>query len=171
MLPGFGGGPDQPVLVQLAAALRARGVSSIRASLSRGRVSPGLEREVEEAGELAESDPMIEAYVGRSFGGRVLARLALTMFPRALVLLGYPVRSASGVRRVEDEGVLELVGCPTLIVQGSRDPLGPIRTFRRLARTNERLELHLLPGATHHFGRRQAEAVSTAAEWLVDKLS
>jgi predicted alpha/beta-hydrolase family hydrolase len=171
MLPGFGGGADQPVLVALENALRPHALRAVRASLPRGRPSPGLVEEVSTARSWARADPDIAAYAGRSFGGRVLARLALETSPRALVLLGYPVRSASGPRRLEDERVLAALACPTLIVQGSADPLGPIQTFQRLAATNSRLELVVLDGATHAFGRREREAARTAAGWLASRLA
>jgi predicted alpha/beta-hydrolase family hydrolase len=170
MLPGFGGGADQPVLVALENALRRKAVLAVRAALPRGRPSPGLVEEVGRARDWVRADADIAAYAGRSFGGRVLARLAIEMPPRALVLLGFPVRSASGRRRLEDERVLAALACPTLVVQGSADPLGPIRTLERLAARNPRLELAVLDGATHAFGRREAAAVRTAAEWLASRL-
>jgi pimeloyl-ACP methyl ester carboxylesterase len=170
MLPGFGGGADQPILVALESALGPLGLSGRRASLPRGRPLPGLVREVESARGLLRADPDIAGYVGRSFGGRVLARLALLEPPRALVLLGFPIRSMNGTRRREDEDVLEQLQCPTLIVQGSADPLGPVATLRALTRKNAHLELAVLPGATHSFGRRQKQAVSFAAAWLAQRL-
>ena len=170
MLPGFGGGVDQPLLLALERALGSRGIGATRAALTRGRPSPGLAREVAEARACVDGDPEISAYAGRSFGGRVLARLALETNPRALVLLGFPVRSASGQRRLEDERVLETLACPTLVVQGAADPLGPLRTLERLAGKNARLELTVLPGATHSFGRREREAVEAAADWLAARV-
>jgi len=166
MLPGFGGGPGQPILVALEQALRLEGLESMRAALPPGRPSPGLVREVDAARSWIHSDPGILAYAGRSFGGRVLARLALESAPRALLLLGFPVRSQAGTPRPEDEAVLERLSCPTLIVQGARDPLGPIRTFRRLAASNRMLQLRVIPGATHSFGRGESRAIQLAAEWL-----
>ena len=166
LLPGFGGGADQPILVALERALASRGLGATRAALTRGRPSPGLAREVAEARTRADMEPEISAYAGRSFGGRVLARLALETAPRALVLLGFPVRSAAGQRRLEDERVLETLTCPTLVVQGTADPLGPVRTLERLAGRNARLELIVLPGATHSFGRQERAAVEIAADWL-----
>ena len=171
MLPGFGGGADQPVLVALERALLSRGLGAVRAELTPGRPSEGLAREVAEAQAHLDSDPEISAYAGRSFGGRVLARLALEAAPRALVLLGFPVRSAAGRRRLEDERVLQALSCPTLVVQGAADPLGPVRTLQRLAARNPRLELTVLPGATHAFGRREREAVETAASWLAARVT
>jgi len=170
-LPGFGGREDQPILVALEQALRARGLSARRASLPRGHPSSGLEREVGQARTLARSDPAIAAYAGRSFGGRVLARLALETAPRALVLLGFPLRSAAGRRRPADEAVLEQLACPTLIVQGAADPLGPVRTLQRLAARNPRLELEVITGASHAFGRRESRAVEVAADWLAARLT
>ena len=170
MLPGFGGRADQPVLVALEQALRTHGITAIRAALRRGRPSPGLVEEVAQARTWLRADAGIAAYAGRSFGGRVLARLALEATPRALVLLGFPVRSASGQRRLEDERVLETLPCPTLVVQGAADPLGPVRTLERLAAKNPRLELTVLQGATHAFGRQERSAVAMAADWLAAKL-
>ena len=171
MLPGFGGTAEQPILVALEKALATRGLSSLRAALPQGRPSPGLEREVDLARTLVESDAAIVACAGRSFGGRVLARLAIERPPRALLLLGYPVRSQAGERRLEDESVLARLSCPTLIVQGARDPLGPIRTFSRLAATNHSLRLEVIPGATHSFDRGERRAIATAAEWLAGVLA
>jgi len=170
MLPGFSGTADQPILLELEEALAVRGLQGLRASLPPGRPSPGFGRELDLVQKLARSDPAIVAYAGRSFGGRVLARLALDVPPRALVLLGFPVRSQAGTRRAEDEGVLQRLACPTLIVQGARDPLGPVRTLARLAATNPVLRLEVIPGATHAFGRGQRRAVATAADWLVEIL-
>jgi len=166
MLPGFGGRADQPILLQLEQALSRAGLSATRAALPPGRPSPNLEREVAAAREIAEADSTIAAYAGRSFGGRVLTRLALELEPRALVLLGFPVRSAAGRRRTDDETALAMLSCPTLIVQGAADPLGPLRTFRRLAVSNPRLELEVIAGASHAFGRGQRQAVESAASWL-----
>ena len=170
MLPGFGGSAEQPVLVALERALASRGLGATRIALTRGRPSPGLAREVAEARAHVDADPEISAYAGRSFGGRVLARLALETAPRALVLLGFPVRSAAGRRRLEDERVLEMLTCPTLVLQGAADPLGPVRTLERLAKRNAGLELTVLAGATHSFGRRERDAVEAAADWLAARV-
>ena len=170
MLPGFGGRADQPILVELERALAPVGVTAVRAALPPGRPSPDLQREVAVAREIVGGDPTIVAYAGRSFGGRVLARLALELEPRALVLLGFPVRSAAGRPRPDDEAVLAMLSCPTLIVQGAADPLGPVRTLRRLAGKNPRLELEVIAGASHAFGQGQRRAIETAAGWLARKL-
>jgi predicted alpha/beta-hydrolase family hydrolase len=170
MLPGFGGRADQQVLVRLDHALGDRGVTALRAALPPGRPSPGLVREVELARTLRTPDRSFSAYAGRSFGGRVLARLALETRPRALLLLGFPIRSATGRRRPEDEAVLTQLACPTLIVQGSADPLGPVRTFERLMRRNPLLELQVVRGASHAFGGREREAIDCAADWLALRL-
>ena len=170
MLPGFGGRADQPILVQLERALSRVGLLAIRAALRPGRPSPGLEDEVMMAQAIAGADSTVVAYAGRSFGGRVLARLATRTSPRALVLLGFPHRSAAGKRRPEDEAVLSRLTCPTLVVQGAADPLGPVRMLERLAAKNPRLELEVIAGASHAFGRGQRQAVETAASWLARTL-
>jgi len=45
-----------------------------------------------------------------------------------------------------------------------------VRTLERLARRNARLELTVLAGSTHSFGRREREAVEAAADWLAARV-
>jgi predicted alpha/beta-hydrolase family hydrolase len=108
--------------------------------------------------------------VGRSFGGRMCARLAALEPPAALVLLGHPI-SPPKRPRPDDEAALAAVVCPTLIVQGDRDTLGPLAILRRIAEHNSQIEIVVLTGVGHQFGPRQAEGVRRAADWLVTTLN
>ena len=108
--------------------------------------------------------------VGRSFGGRVCTRLAALEPPHALVLLGHPI-SPPNRPRPDDEAALAAVRCPTLIVQGERDTLGPLSVLQRIAAANPLIELHMLRGVGHQFGPRQAEGLERAATWLLDRLN
>jgi predicted alpha/beta-hydrolase family hydrolase len=107
------------------------------------------------------------ALVGRSFGGRVCARLAAAEPDRAaaLVLLGHPV-APPGRPRPADERALETVRCPTLVVQGAADRLGPLAVLERIVAANPRLELRVLPGVGHNFGRQESTAAALATAWL-----
>ena len=97
------------------------------------------------------------------------ARLAADEPPAALVILGHPIAPPRRPRP-EDEAALSRVGCPTLIVQGDRDELGPLGVLQRIAASNPVVELHVLPNTSHEFGHRQAEAAQYAAEWLARTL-
>jgi predicted alpha/beta-hydrolase family hydrolase len=105
------------------------------------------------------------ALVGRSFGGRMCARLAALEPPAALVVLGHPISPPNRPRPV-DEAALLAEQCPTLIVQGEHDALGPLEVLQRIALKNAAIELYVLRGVGHQFGVRQAEGIGYAATWL-----
>jgi predicted alpha/beta-hydrolase family hydrolase len=99
----------------------------------------------------------------------VCARLAAQEPPAALVLLGHPI-APQGRPRPEDEAALRAVSCPTLVVQGDRDRLGPLDVLRSIAAVNQRVTIYVLKGVGHNFGPRQAEGIQHAAEWLTEIL-
>jgi predicted alpha/beta-hydrolase family hydrolase len=110
------------------------------------------------------------ALVGRSFGGRMCTRLAALEPPAALVVLGYPI-SPPNRPRPDDEAALAAVRCPTLIVQGEHDRLGPLDVLRRTAGQNPNIEIVVLKGVGHQFGPRQAEGIDRAVAWLLETLA
>jgi predicted alpha/beta-hydrolase family hydrolase len=85
--------------------------------------------------------------------------------PAALVLLGHPI-APPGRPRPADEAALASITCPTLVVQGDRDELGPLPVLERIAAANPRLELSVLAGTGHDLGRVENEAVDRAVDWL-----
>src|SRR5215510_9811175 len=154
LAPGYGGTAEQPVLRRLAGRLGEAGIASERVTFStRGRrPSRGYEAELDDlraarARVLAGRDEPV-VLVGRSFGGRICAFLAEREPPAGLVVLGHPI-SPPGRPRPRDEAALQAMGCPTLIVQGERDELGPLAVLERIASSNPRVELSVLPGAGH----------------------
>jgi predicted alpha/beta-hydrolase family hydrolase len=165
LLPGFGGTPTQPLLVRLEAALATRGHRCLRAAPPRGRPSPGLEREVSWLEALLEQEAGPRVVVGRSFGGRVALRLAARGGLDACAVLGLPLRPP-GKRRPEDEAALAQARCPTLLVQGALDELGPLALVRRHARRNPRVTVVALPGVGHGLGRQTAAALEATGDWL-----
>ena len=60
--------------------------------------------------------------------------------------------------------------CPTLIVQGEQDALGPLTILERIAARNSHVEIFVLKGVGHQFGRRQDEGLERAAAWLMEQL-
>jgi uncharacterized protein len=171
LAPGYGGTARQPILRALADALGAFAIASRAVTFAtRGsRPSAGYERELADLRAardalVAEGNDRV-ALVGRSFGGRMCAFLAAREPPAALVVLGHPI-APPGRPRPRDEAALAAVTCPTLIVQGDHDELGPYAVLERIAGTNPHIDLVAIVGSGHEFGRQEREAVGAAARWL-----
>jgi predicted alpha/beta-hydrolase family hydrolase len=173
LVPGYGAPADQPIIRALGARLTADGVTARAMSFSRQRPGGDFTPEMAELravrDEVRQAGADRIALVGRSFGGRMCTRLAALEPPDALVVLGHPI-SPPNRPRPDDEAALAAVSCPTLIVQGERDALGPLMVLQRIARHNPHIEIVVLPGVGHQFGGRQAEGVQRAAQWLVTTL-
>lgn len=171
LAPGYGGTAEQPILRALGAGLEAEGIRAraITFSTSGRRPSRGYATELAELraarDALRAEGATAIALVGRSFGGRMCAFLAALEPPEALVILGHPI-APPGRPRPQDEAALEAVACPTLVVQGDRDELGPLAVLERIAGRNPRVDLVRIAGAGHHLGRHEAEAVRAAVRWL-----
>jgi len=175
LVPGFGGTTQQPLLVALSTALEARGVLARRVAVAapRARPSPELHEETAALERARESAPPHGrlALIGRSFGGRVCTYLAAARPPDALIVVGYPIRPP-GKRRARDEQALSTVSCPTLIVQGDRDELGPLEVLREVVAGNPAVALHVVEGAAHQLGsrKREAAAIEAVVSWLASQL-
>ncbi len=170
LVPGWNGSRNQPILVRLARELEARGIAAARTQLEKAsRPSPDYEAELKQLETAIRrarpAGPL--ALVGRSFGGRICAFYAVERPPSALVLLGHPIRPEGGRRERDEEALLKL-RCPTLIVQGDADPLGPLEVLEPLAAQNGRVTLHVLEGCGHSL--REVEAARVAADWLAERL-
>lgn len=173
LAPGYGGSSEQPIVQAMARRLEAHGILARPISFSRARHSGDFGPEIDDVrrarDELLTGGAERVALVGRSFGGRVCTRLAAVEPPITLIVLAHPI-SPRGKPRPEDEAVLAAVSCPTLIVQGDRDALGPLDVLQRIAQANQLIELYVLKGAGHNFGPRQGEGLEYAASWL-DRLA
>lgn len=169
LAPGYGGTAEQPLLRKLAARLEADGIATSRITFSTKRPSRGY---VTEKQDLRTARDLVVArggapiaLVGRSFGGRMCAFLAAEEPPDALVILGHPI-SPPDRPRPADEAALVGLTCPTLVVQGDHDELGPLALLERIAGQNPRIDLVVLRGAAHDYGTHEAEAIEAAARWL-----
>jgi predicted alpha/beta-hydrolase family hydrolase len=106
------------------------------------------------------------AFVGRSFGGRICAFLAAEEPPDALVIVGHPI-APPGKPRLRDEEALAGVRCPTLVVQGDRDELGPLAALQRIGAGNPLIDIVVLSAAGHELSAAQErEAAHHVARWL-----
>ena len=171
LAPGYGGTAEQPILRKLAAALDGFGIAS-RAITFRTRGSRPSKDYVSELEDLSAARDAFRAagyeriaLVGRSFGGRMSAFLAVREAPDALVILGHPI-SPPKRPRPRDEAALAAMTCPTLVIQGEKDELGPFAVLERIAANNPRIDLVRIAGAGHDFGAGEPEAVAAAARWL-----
>ena len=171
LAPGYGGTAEQPILRKLASALQTFGIAS-RAVTFRTRGSRPSKEYVSEMEDLRAARDVLRAeghdrvaLVGRSFGGRMCAFLAEREPPDALVILGHPIAPPKRPR-LRDEAALAAAACPTLVVQGEKDELGPFAVLERIAANNPRIDLVRIAGAGHDFGPREGEAVAAAARWL-----
>jgi predicted alpha/beta-hydrolase family hydrolase len=174
LAPGYGGSAEQAILRAMARRLEAQGIVALRIGFSRARPAGDFAPELQELRHAREamltSGVQRIAFVGRSFGGRMCTRLAAIEPPDALVVLGHPIAPPNRPRP-DDEAALASVRCPTLIVQGEHDRLGPLSVLRRIAERNPKIEIVMLGGVGHQFGKREAEGLDRATTWLEAHLS
>ena len=72
----------------------------------------------------------------------------------------------------DDEAALAAVRCPTLIVQGDRDQLGPLPVLQRIAAKNPLIDIVVIADAGHNLSAAQEkEAAEHAARWLAARFS
>ena len=170
LAPGYGGTAEQPILRALAKRLASYGIASHAVTFrTRGkRPSREYASELEDlraARDALRAEHDRIALIGRSFGGRMCAFLAALEPPDALAILGHPI-SPPNRPRPADEEALQGMRCPTLVVQGERDELGPPAVLQRIALVNPLIDLVVIAGAGHDFGAKESEAVEQVARWL-----
>jgi predicted alpha/beta-hydrolase family hydrolase len=170
LAPGYGGTAEQPILRALARRLNELDIASRAITFrTRGkRPSREYASELEDlraARDALRADHDKVALVGRSFGGRMCAFLAATEPPDALAILGHPI-SPPERPRPADEDALQGMRCPTLVVQGQHDELGPLAVLQRIALVNPLIDLSVIEGAGHDFGAHESQAVDQVARWL-----
>ncbi|MFT3707755.1 MAG: alpha/beta hydrolase [Archangium sp.] len=162
LLPGYQGSADQEILVRVEKALPE--FECLRIAPPRLKVTPELDAYVDwlEGEVKSIRAPLI--VVGRSFGGRLAIRLAARRSLAGVVLLGFPIRPPDRPRPL-DEAALSALECCTLIVQGSKDELGPLRVLKPLIAGKKHVTLEVLKGAGHSFGSKEKQAIECVARW------
>ena len=170
LAPGYGGTATQPILRALVKSLAGHGIDALPITFRTKGHRPSREYESELEDLRAARDQLRAthgqvALVGRSFGGRMCAFLAEKEPPDALAIVGHTI-SPPDRPRPRDEAVLAAMSCPTLVVQGSRDELGPIAVLERIAGGNPHIDLVVIEGAGHDLGTHEREAVDHVARWL-----
>lgn len=163
---GAGAGMETPFLAAFVTLLAERGIASLRfefaymAARRQGsrKPPPKAERLVDEyRAALAASGPGAPLIIGgKSMGGRVASLLADEAYAAGqiagLVCLGYPFHPPNQPAKLRTAH-LEGLACPTLIVQGERDPFGP-RTEVEAMRLSPAIRYHWVGDGDHDLGPR-----------------
>ena len=174
---GAGAPMDSPFMAVFAASLAARGLRVVRiefpymaARREDGRKRPPNPMPVLEQcmGELAAeiSGPLFLG--GKSMGARVASQLAAEVGAAGFICFGYPFHPPGKPERTRIEH-LQQIGCPGLIVQGTRDPFGKPEEVAGYP-LDPALQLHWLDSGEHDFrplkasGRTQQVLIEEAAD-------
>jgi predicted alpha/beta-hydrolase family hydrolase len=164
---GAGAGAQTPFMRAMAQLLADQGIDCLRfefaymAARSTGgsrKPPPRAERLTDEyRAAVAEVPPGLPLLIGgKSMGGRVASLVADELYEAGriagLVCLGYPFHPPN---KPEQLRTAHLVGlsCPTLIVQGDRDPFGP-RSEVEAMQLSGAIRFHWMGDGDHDFGPR-----------------
>lgn len=133
---GAGAGQDSTFMQRLRDALAGAGVQTLAIEFAylqqmrregRRRPPPRIDRLVEELACWCDSVTHHDLpplwLGGKSMGGRVASQLAARDGAPGLILCGYPFHPRGKPERLR-LGHWPTLRCPTLVVQGSRDPMG-----------------------------------------------
>lgn len=182
---GAGAPMTSPFLEQVSTALAAVGIATVRfefaymAARRDGSARrppprmPALEAEFRATLERVEPTATRPLLIGgKSMGGRVASLVANDLYAAGriagLVCLGYPFHP-SGRPHSTRVAHLATIACPTLIVQGTRDPLGDASDVAGYA-LSPAVTLYWLADGDHDLkprkpsGHSQAGHIATAAD-------
>lgn len=100
---------------------------------------------------------------GKSMGGRVASHIADSVQADGLVCLGYPFHP-SGKPTTLRTAHLETLRTPTLIVQGTRDPMGTKEEVEEYT-LSESIQMHWLEDGEHSFKPRKTSGFTQDEHW------
>ncbi len=170
---------DYPLIAELHARLARQGLVTVRFNFpysEEGRKKPdpddileGVYRLVlEYVAELEEFKGLALYLGGKSMGARLAAQLvAGDVGASGLVFLGYPLHPPGRPEHLRDKP-LYLLPCPTLFIEGGRDPFCRLDLLGEvLGKIPVRADLHLIPGVGHSFESHGGAAVPGTMEEIV----
>jgi uncharacterized protein len=160
---------DYPLIVGLHERLARQGLVSVRFNFpysQAGRHRPDSDEVLEAVfrlvleyvGELEECKGL-ELYVGgKSMGARLAAQIvAQEVGASGLIFLGYPLHPPGKPEKLRDQALYQLP-CPTLFIEGSRDPFCELELLGKvLGQMPVRSDLHVVPKGGHSFERSGKE--------------
>jgi hypothetical protein len=175
---GAGAAMDSPFMESAAAGLGRRGVRVARFEFPhmRQRRADGRRRPPDREAVLLQSWREAVAQLGggpglsvggKSMGGRMASMVADEVGARGLVCLGYPFHAPG---RPDRPRIAHLAGMttPALIIQGTRDPFGPMSDVASYP-LSAAIRIHWLQGADHDF-RPDRTSGQTRQQLLDDAL-
>ncbi len=155
---------DSPFMEDVAGGLAQRGWRVIRFEfpyMARRRID-GTKRPPDPQGRLLEAwreviralGPVGLVIGGKSMGGRMASLVADEAKVAGLICLGYPFHPPGKPEKART-GHLGSLACPTLILQGARDPFG---TREEVAgyELSSAIRLHWAEDGDHHLAPRKA---------------
>ena len=170
---GAGAAMDSPFLNTFTSMMSALGIATTRFEfdyMAARRLSPkrkpppkaeSLVQQYESTVELVRGrmTPSQRLFIGgKSMGGRVASMAADRLFEAGLVsglvCLGYPFHPPKTPDNLRTGHLGDLI-CPTLIVQGERDPFGNRAEVEGMA-LSSRIAFHWAPDGDHDLGPRGA---------------
>ena len=154
---------DSPLIAGLHEKLAHQGLVTVRFNFpyaEEGRKRPDPDEVLEGVYRLvleyvAELDEFkgLELYLGgKSMGARLAAQLvAREVGASGLVFLGYPLHPPGKPEKLRDQPLYQLP-CPTLFIEGSRDPFCRLDLLGEvLGRMPVRSDLHVIPKGGHSY--------------------
>ena len=185
--PAYGGNMTNIIVVKVCQAMVQKGFVALRfnfrgAGRSDGHFDAGVgEREdVRAAISFLEQQPTVLpaklGLLGYSFGATVGIRVA-AHDPRVKAFVGISLPSLSGTgsgvpipSHFEDDAVVTCT-IPRLFIVGEHDEFAPLASFYAdIAQLQPPVQIEVIPGATHFWTARAAEAADKAAQFLAETL-
>ncbi|WPZ34660.1 alpha/beta fold hydrolase [Thalassobaculum sp. OXR-137] len=171
---GAGAPMDSPFMSAIAERIAARGHRVVRFEFDymAERRTTGHRRPPERAPALLEQwrgvidrlgGPDAVAIGGKSMGGRMASLVAAETAVRGCLCLGYPFHPPGKPERLRTEHLARL-RCPTLIVQGSRDPFGTKEEVAAMG-LPDGLEIEWIEDGNHDLAPRKASGWSVEQAW------
>ncbi|MFW6283930.1 MAG: alpha/beta hydrolase [Desulfosalsimonas sp.] len=169
--PLYGGSMDNPVICEIAAACRARGMTTLRFNFRGAGQSQGTyDQGAGEQKDLLAAADYVRArgagsmdLIGYSFGAWVLAHANTEKLPPGRMLMIAPPAAMMNFDGLRPCSRVKLA------ITGSEDEIAPPALVEKLlARINPAAELRVISGADHFFSGGMAELKTAVSEFLED---
>lgn len=162
---GAGGTSQAPFLARAARRLAAAGWLVLRFdfgfAVGGGRPGPPERPSAPERQDLAAAIEALRGLLpdrwpvylaGKSYGGRVATFVAAEVGPgiAGVIVFGYPIEPP-GRTRPADVAALRALEAPLLVVQGTRDTLGPLAVLETALAGRPAATVNVLDGADHSY--------------------
>ncbi|WP_309485733.1 alpha/beta family hydrolase [Halomonas sp. DQ26W] len=168
---GAGAGQGSPFMSQLRAGLAEHGVQTLAVEFAymqrmqkeaKRFPPPRIDRLVEELSAWCDilTHPELGGFWlgGKSMGGRAASLLAARDQAAGLILCGYPFHPPGKPESLRLSH-WPLLACPTLVLQGSRDPFGNAEEIEGY-RLGDNVAVHLLEDGDHDWKPRRASGLT-----------